>query len=542
VATIINVILKGSALLNRLLSQQASNRKALTEQERQKRERAAVEQKRRQAIAKAAPPSFTRRVEEPAATPTGAPTVLVISCTFIDLPDWSFPDGDRPFQATAALNARAEPPTGTLITVTAPPFTMEEWQDFDGRAPQSGGVYQRIYRPQLAIHDRGLSFSFGQSYAVLPRALSLDGTDVATMSSPQFVDLRTDAIAQEFPYMVYPYIIGPRGFGLGFDKDDILIHVYTETSAPDSNDRPGCAILFSVGEQVRIVPFVIFEPGPDRDAINYFMQYYLYPDPDKLYTITAVDRSVSGRVSYTITGGNWPAIAITGMRFYMIRSYATWNEVPASEVRWSSDLQGVPAADLPPNPLNDDPFFVLSARITSKSYRDYVYITSSYGHPLFELKAPRYRTGPTGISVPYPSDQDFEDGFMKSFSAYRARFSGFSRRNTATEEGPETFQQIVKNNAAWLSPIPAGYKPTYDLTFSPTVLYDTKTDVITFNFTKNDNPDDRYPVRIPRAQLRPLLDSTRGNWFFGYNPPFSNYENRKPPGRYASLSVSIISP
>ncbi len=545
-ATIIHVILKGSALLNRLLSQQASNRKALTEQERQKREQAAVEQKRRQAIAKPAQPSFTRRVEEPAATPTGAPTVLLISCTFIDLPEWSFPDGATSgAQAAAILNTRAEPATGKLVTVTAPPFTREEWQDFDGRAPQVGGVYQRLYRPYTAIHQRGLSFSFGQSYAVLPRALSLDGADVAAMSPPQFVDIRTDPTAQEFPYMVYAHVMGPRGFAMGYDGSDIIAQVYTQTSAPDSDDRAGCAILLAVGEQVRIVPFVIYEPSSTRDAANSFMQYYLYPDPDKLYTITAVDRSVAGQVRYTFTGGNWPPTAISGLRFYMIRSYATWDQAPAAEVRWASDVQGIPVDDLPPNPLNDDPTFVLSAGLTQRPYKNYSYLTSSYSHPLFRLNAPRYRVGPTGISVPFPSDQDFSDGFKSSYSAYRAKFSAASRSNVATEGGPETYDQIIKNHAAWFSPIPAGYVPTYQLRrFEPRIVYDQATDVITFNFAKDgdDNADSPYyPVRIPRAQLRPLLDSTRGNWFFGYNPPYSTFENRTPPGRYAQLEVSIIS-
>lgn len=547
-ATIINLILKGSALLNRLRDRQAANRKAQLEQERQRKDAAKARQARQAAIPQRSQvATFARREEEPAATPTGAPVVLLISCTFVDLPDWSFPDGvTTGSEASAALNARAEPATGTLTTVTAPPFTREEWQDFDGRAPQAGGIYQRLYRPYTAIHDRGLSFAFGHSYAVLPRSLSLSGTDVTTMSPPQFVDLRTDPTAQEFPFMVYAHVMGPRGFAMGFDGSDIIAQVYTQTSAPDSNDRAGCAILLAVGEQVRIVPFVIYESVPTRDAANSFMQYYLYPYPDRLYTITAVDRSVAGQVRYTITGGNWPAIAVSGLRFYMIRSYATWAQVPAAEVRWASDLQGIPVDDLPPNPLNDETDNLSAGFSYQKPYKKDAYIATIYEHSLFSTDNPRLRYGPTGLAAAYPNDDNLAAGFDDAYSAYRAKFSAASRRIIASESGAAPFDQIMDDDDAWEASIPDDYVPTYKLRrFEPVTTYDEDADVVTFNFSKDgdDNADSPYyPVRIPRTQLSPLLDSTRGNWLFGYNPPFRTYDSRVPPGRYANLSVSIISP
>jgi hypothetical protein len=545
VATIINVILKGSALLNRLLSQQASNRKALTEQERQKRERAAVEQRRRQAIAKAAPPSFTRRVEEPAATPTGAPTVLLISCTFIDLPEWFYPGGvARAPDATAQLNAAQTPATGKLLTVTAPPFTLEDWQDFDGRAPQAGGVYQRLYRPYTAIHDGGVAFSFGRSYAVLPKALSLSGTDVATMAAPQFESLRTDPTAQEFPFMVYPYVIGPRGFAVGYDGPNIVLQVYTEASARDSDDKPGCAILYSVGDQFRIVPFLIYSTSPSAQTANTFMRSY-WTTPDTLYTVAAVDRTVTGEVRYTISGATWPAVSISGLRFYMIRSYATWDQVPPTEVRWAYDAAGIPAVDLPPNPLNDKTFRLSASIDYQNPYKKDAYIATTYEHPLYSMATPRIQKGPTGIAAVWPTQQALIDGQANAYSFYRQKFSAASRSTTSSEAGAASFDQIQTGNDAWDSSIPADYVPTYQLRrFEPRIVYDQSTDVITFNFAKDgdDNADSPYyPVRIPRAQLRPLLDSTRGNWFFGYNPPYSTFKNRTPPGRYAQLEVSIIS-
>jgi hypothetical protein len=159
VATIINVILKGSALLNRLLSQQASNRKALTEQERQKRERAAVEQKRRQAIAKAAPPSFTRRVEEPAATPSGR-LLIVFSTSYVRID----PDGTGHYSYGHAygLVPITIPVSGHNLTSISEPF-FTDIPNIEGPASAGGstGTWGVGTLPQPLQNTYGKTLYYG---------------------------------------------------------------------------------------------------------------------------------------------------------------------------------------------------------------------------------------------------------------------------------------------------------------------------------------------------------------------------------------------
>ena len=445
------------------------------------------------------------------------------------------------------MNTAGAQATGKFTTVTAPLFTVTDWANFNGRAPSTGGVYQRIYRPVTVSHDSPVRFTHAYAYSTIPSNLSTEGYDLPSLTSPVFTTTRTDPTCQGFAWTVFPSVLGPRGFAVGYTNNDIKLQVFSPTgirtySRRDYGDIEGCQIVFNVGEQVKIVPMVVGDTTADN-----FMRSYFASQPERLYEITAVDTSASGEIRYTINNAHWPATVRDKLRFYMIRPYATWDQVPAAEIWWQPDNGGVPAADLGSLPYSDadKAGFPVDVGDEQKTYKNTLYYASSYDHRYHKLEGFIQVAGPSGLPLYTQNTTE------PRYTYYNLRFSSVSRSVTASETtGPDDGDGFDRWTA-WLAPVPDDYEPRY-MVGTPTIEptnYDSATQITTVNVLDRDELDQNMqgpirPVRIARSILAPLLESDNGNFFFGYNPPFTTFENRQdgPPGRYYTLRINIIQP
>ena len=193
----------------------------------------------------------------------------------------------------------------------------------------------------------------------------------------------------------------------------------------------------------------------------------------------SVDTSAPGEVRYTINNAHWPATVRDKLRFYMIRPYATWDQVPAAEIWWQPDNGGVPAADLGSLPYSDadKAGFPVDVSDEQKTYKNTLYYASDYGHVFHRLEGFIPAKGPSGLPL-------YTKGTAEPrYTYYNLRFSSVSRSVTASENtGPDNGDGFDRWDT-WLSPVPADYKPRLQVgspAIDPTD-YDSESQVVTIN-------------------------------------------------------------
>lgn len=410
--TIIRLLVKGSKLLNRLRQQQASNRAGQAQKERDRR----TEEERRKRVQQQRPaPVFApdpqrRRIEPIATKKRKSPGRFMFGMLYLKSPSFAWPDGKvgqfneptpikvfggeegginiddtegflmfdyqrqrqesdpvtqsewwHPSQFLEYYNQHKVAPFGQIRAISQP--SLQAWHNFNNRVPYIDGQFQRMFVSMSARHNGDAVFTYGYSYVTAPNAL--DSTIPALLTdvgTPEFMPVRTEPPGQAHPFTLYPFVLGPRGYGVSSNGADIFLDVFAPGSIEYSKsgsaggqtrfglygDDEGCGIVYQPGDVIKIAPRVrssIFEQQTVIEQANRFMATYWHSFPELEYTILEVIRN-GQTIRYRISGANWPAINANTLDYYLMRSFATWENVILEESFWTADIGVVEGADV----------------------------------------------------------------------------------------------------------------------------------------------------------------------------------------------------
>lgn len=346
--TIIRLLVKGSELLNRLRQQQASNRAGQAQKERDRR----TEEERRKRVQQQRPapvfaPDPQRRRIEPIASRKKTGWYFVVVNTYNSRGTYTWPNGatgytSEPWRLNQGLPTM---PIGEFIEQDQPSGIAPERFSFDGRVPINGIKFQRIYKPWRAFHTTGSSMTLGVSWFKLPGEPTEAGTEVTSLTPQDIIPIKSiDANAQAIPYTYYARLKQAQGFAVGYSGSDIILQVKVETQYNKQTE-----LMFGVGDEVRIYPQLYrYRPSGMSEQqfqqITNFMVTYWYAEPQRVYTITAVDQSQPGETRYTISNAGWPAVALSSLQYSVVKRHDTWATVGSDQFVWAYDTPGVPAA------------------------------------------------------------------------------------------------------------------------------------------------------------------------------------------------------
>lgn len=493
--TIIRLLAKGSELLNRLRQQQTSNRAGQAQKERDRR----TEEERRKRVQQQRPapvfaPDPQRRRIEPIASRKKAGWYFVVVNTYNSRGIYAWPNGatgytSEPWRLNQGLPTM---PVGEFIEQDQPSGIAPERFSFDGRVPINGIKFQRIYKPWRAFHATGSSMTLGVSWFKLPGEPTEAGTEVTSLTPQDIIPIKSiDANAQALPYTYYARLKNARGFAVGYNGSDIILQVKKETRYDKETE-----LVFGVGDEIRIYPELYQRKPPgmtdaEFQQVNNFMITYWYAEPQRVYTITAVDQSQPGETRYTISNAGWPSITLSKLQYWVVKRHDTWDTVGSDEFKWDFDHPGVPAAFEDDRKWSDLTSF--GPMWTFSAYR----WRSEPGRVVAEVytEAVRYKHSNVftatlhGLPIRNRSDQDWDDAYTDP-GAVEYRELTFENER-ASISAP--IEQRSSSNRDWI---------TRDVEYNPA------TEVYTFNIQEKFGELSSYPLRpitITKQLLRSVL-------------------------------------